>query len=99
MAQTFYSQIGANRRNSILLVIAVIVLRKKRPDADRPYRMRGYPMVPIISVVLAAFLILDLAWLAPTTSGIGYLFVLSGIPVYFIWRRRFSGDRTAGSTL
>jgi APA family basic amino acid/polyamine antiporter len=83
----------------VLLVVAVIVLRKTRPAVDRPYRMRGYPMVPIISVVLAAFLIVDLAWLAPTTSGIGYLFVLSGIPVYLIWRRGFSGDRNTGSTL
>jgi basic amino acid/polyamine antiporter, APA family len=79
----------------VLLVIAVVVLRKKRPDAERPYRMWGYPLVPIISVALAAFLIVDLAYLAPTTSGIGYLLVLTGIPVYFIWRRGFSADGSA----
>lgn len=79
----------------VLLVVAVVVLRKRRPEADRPYRMWGYPLVPIISVVLAAFLIVDLAYLAPTTSGIGYLLVLTGIPVYFIWRRGFSADRSA----
>ena len=79
----------------VLLVVAVIVLRKKRPEAERPYRTWGYPVVPIVSVVLAAFLIVDLAYLAPTTSGIGYLLVLTGIPVYFIWRRGFSVDRTA----
>jgi APA family basic amino acid/polyamine antiporter len=79
----------------VLLVIAVVVLRKKRPDAERPYRIWGYPLVPIISVVLAAFLIVDLAYLAPTTSGIGYLLVLTGIPVYFIWRRGFSADNAA----
>jgi APA family basic amino acid/polyamine antiporter len=79
----------------VLLVVAVIVLRKNRADAERPYRTGGYPVVPIISVVLAAFLIVDLAWLAPTTSGIGYLLVLTGIPVYFIWRRGFSVDRSA----
>ncbi|MEY2584724.1 MAG: hypothetical protein QOD80_750, partial [Verrucomicrobiota bacterium] len=71
----------------VLLVIAVVVLRKKQPNAERPYRTWGYPAVPIISVVLAAFLIVDLAYLAPTTSGIGYLLVLTGIPVYFVWRR------------
>jgi APA family basic amino acid/polyamine antiporter len=76
----------------VLLVIAVVVLRKKQPNAERPYRTWGYPAVPIISVVLAAFLIVDLAYLAPTTSGIGYLLVLTGIPVYFIWRRGFSAD-------
>ncbi len=79
----------------VLLVVAVIVLRKKSPAADRPYRTWGYPIVPIVSVVLAAFLIVDLAWLAPTTSGIGYLLVLSGIPVYFVWRRKFSADTTS----
>jgi APA family basic amino acid/polyamine antiporter len=78
----------------VLLVVAVVRLRKKRPDAERPYRTWGYPMVPIVSVVLAAFLIADLAWLAPTTSGIGYLLVLTGIPVYFIWRRGFSAEPT-----
>jgi APA family basic amino acid/polyamine antiporter len=79
----------------VLLVVAVIVLRKKRADAERPYRTWGYPAVPIVSVLLAAFLVVDLAYLAPTTSGIGYLLVLTGIPVYFIWRRGFSADRSA----
>jgi APA family basic amino acid/polyamine antiporter len=79
----------------ILLAVAVIVLRRKRPDAERPYRMRGYPVVPILSVALAAFLVVDLAWLAPTTSGIGYLLVLTGIPVYFFWRRGFTSGTDA----
>ena len=78
----------------VLLVVAVIVLRRKRPDAERPYRTWGYPIVPILSVVLAAFLIVDLAYLAPTTSGIGYLLVLTGIPVYLVWRRGFTADPT-----
>jgi APA family basic amino acid/polyamine antiporter len=55
--------------------------------------MWGYPFVPIVSVLLASFLIVDLAYLAPATSGIGYLLVLTGIPVYFVWRRGFSVDR------
>ena len=79
----------------VLLVVAVVMLRKKKPAAERPYRTWGYPIIPIISVILAAILIVDLAWLAPTTSGIGYLLVLTGIPAYFIWRRGFSADRSA----
>jgi APA family basic amino acid/polyamine antiporter len=70
-----------------LLVAAVIVLRRKMPAAERPYRTWGYPFVPIVSILLAALLIVDLAWLAPTTSGIGILIVLTGVPVYFFWRR------------
>ena len=72
----------------ILLVAAVILLRKKSPATERPYRTWGYPFVPIISIVLAGLLIVDLAWLAPATSGIGILIVLTGVPVYFLWRRR-----------
>ena len=71
-----------------LSVAAVIVMRRKAPDAVRPYRTLGYPIVPIIFLTLSVFLIFNLAYLAPETSGIGYLIVLSGIPVYFIWRRR-----------
>ena len=71
----------------ILIVVAVIVLRRKAPTAERPYRTWGYPVVPIISIVLAALLIVDLALLAPATSGIGILIVLTGVPVYFFWRK------------
>ena len=72
----------------ILLVAAVMVLRRKQPQAERPYRTWGYPAVPIISILLAALLIVDLAWLAPATSGIGIAIVLTGIPVYLLWRNR-----------
>ncbi len=72
----------------ILLVAAVIVLRFKQPNAARPFATLGYPWVPLISAILAFALMADLAWLAPTTSGIGIAIVLTGIPAYWIWRRR-----------
>ena len=71
-----------------LMVAAVIVLRRKAPDAPRPYRTAGYPLVPLVYVVLAVLLVIDLAYLTPSTSGVGYLLVLTGIPVYLVWRRR-----------
>jgi APA family basic amino acid/polyamine antiporter len=71
-----------------LLVTAVMILRKKSPNAERPYRTWGYPFVPIISILLAVLLIIDLAYLAPATSGIGILIVLTGVPAYFLWRPR-----------
>src|SRR5262249_26710942 len=71
----------------MLMVVAVMILRRTRPDADRPYRTWGYPFVPIISVVLAGLLIVDLGFLAPATSGIGILIVLTGVPAYFFWRK------------
>ena len=71
-----------------LMVGAVVVMRRKAPEIDRPYQTFGYPLVPLIYIVLAGLFILDLAYLAPSTSGIGYLLVFTGIPVYIIWRRR-----------
>ncbi|MDQ3134814.1 MAG: APC family permease, partial [Acidobacteriota bacterium] len=71
-----------------LMVGAVIILRRKLPDAPRPYRTFGYPLVPLVYIVLALLLVLDLAYLTPETSGIGYLLVLTGIPIYFLWRRK-----------
>jgi basic amino acid/polyamine antiporter, APA family len=62
-------------------------LRRTKSDADRPYRAWGYPFVPIISVLLAGLLIVDLGFLAPATSGIGILIVLTGVPAYFFWRK------------
>jgi APA family basic amino acid/polyamine antiporter len=72
----------------LLMVVAVIILRRTRPNAERPYRTWGYPIVPLISIVLSALLAINLAWLAPATSGIGILIVLTGVPAYFLWRVR-----------
>ena len=70
----------------VLLVAAVMVLRRKNPDTPRPYRAWGYPLVPIVAIALALLLIVDLAILAPATCGIGFAIVLSGFPVYLLWR-------------
>ncbi|HJQ34549.1 MAG TPA: amino acid permease [Pyrinomonadaceae bacterium] len=71
----------------VLMVGAVVVLRRKNPGAPRPYKTPGYPLVPAVYVALAALLVLDLVYLAPKTSGIGFLLVLTGLPVYFAWRK------------
>jgi APA family basic amino acid/polyamine antiporter len=71
-----------------LMVGAVIILRRKLPAAERPYRTFGYPLVPFIYILLATLLVIDLAYLTPKTSGIGYLLVLTGIPIYFIWKSK-----------
>ncbi len=73
-----------------LMVGAVIVMRRKAPQLERPYRTFGYPVVPIVYIVLAVLFVIDLAYLAPSTSGIGYLLVFTGIPIYYVWRRRVS---------
>ena len=77
----------------ILMVGAVIVMRRKAPNLTRPYRTWGHPIVPLTYIVLATLLVVDLAYLAPSTSGIGYLLALTGLPVYLIWRR-FAPERS-----
>jgi APA family basic amino acid/polyamine antiporter len=72
----------------VLLVAAVMVLRRKNPDTERPYRAWGYPAVPMIAILLALLLIVDLAALAPATCGIGFAIVLSGFPAFLLWSRR-----------
>ena len=71
----------------VLLVTAVMVLRRKNPEIPRPYHAWGYPLVPIISITLATLLIADLAILAPATCGIGFAIVLSGFPAFLLWNR------------
>ena len=80
-----------------LMVGAVIVMRRKVPTIERPYRTFGYPVVPLIYILIAALLVLDLALLKRQTSGIGYLLVLTGLPVYFIWRKS-AAPRSAFAT-
>ena len=70
-----------------LLIAAVFVLRRKAPEVERPYRVWGYPLVPMLYLLIDVLLVLDLTYLTPATSGVGYLLVLAGVPVYFIWRR------------
>ena len=70
-----------------LMVGSVIVLRIRRPDAERPYRAFGYPVTPIVYITLAAFLVANFILLSPKVSGIGFLIALSGLPVYLIWSR------------
>ncbi len=72
----------------VLMVGAVIVMRRKAPEIERPYKTFGYPFVPLVYIILAGLFIIDLAILAPSTSGIGYLLVFTGIPIYFIWSRK-----------
>ncbi len=76
-----------------LMVGAVIALRIKAPFLNRPYRTIGYPVPALIYIGLAIFLVLDFIYLKPKTSGIGFLIVLAGIPVYLIWQR--VGARTS----
>jgi APA family basic amino acid/polyamine antiporter len=74
----------------VLTIAGLFVLRRKRPDAERPYRAFGYPLVPALYIVAASAISLVLLVYKPATSLPGLLIVLTGIPVYFAWRRKSS---------
>src|SRR5213593_569604 len=76
----------------VLLVVAVIVLRRKRPDLSRPFHAPAYPFLPILYAAAGVMLIGMLLAGNPRTTWPGYAVVATGIPVYFLWRRR---DRLA----
>ncbi len=66
----------------ILTIAAVFRLRRKRPDAERPYRAWGYPVVPALYLLGASTVLLILFFYRPTTTWPGFAIVIAGIPVY-----------------
>jgi APA family basic amino acid/polyamine antiporter len=72
----------------MITVLALFVLRHKHPDMPRPYRAFGYPWIPALYIALCGLIMLDLLIVRPKYTWPGLLLVLTGIPVYFIWRRR-----------
>ena len=67
---------------------AVIVLRRKRPDLERPYRTLGYPLVPVLFVLGASILVLQTAFSRPRESLLGIFLISVGIPFYLHWKNR-----------
>jgi APA family basic amino acid/polyamine antiporter len=74
----------------VLTIAGLFVLRRKRPDAERPYRAFGYPVIPALYMVVASLIAVVLLIYKPATSLPGLAIVLTGIPVYFAWRRKSS---------
>jgi APA family basic amino acid/polyamine antiporter len=67
---------------------AVFVLRRARPNAQRPYRVWGYPFVPIAFIATALAFVANTLVERPTESGLGLVLVGLGLPAYAWWRRR-----------
>lgn len=66
---------------------SVLVLRHKRPDLPRPYRTLGYPVMPVVFVLVALLLILYTLKDSPRESLLGLGLIAAGLPFYFLWRR------------
>ena len=67
---------------------AVIVLRHKAPNMPRPYKTWGYPVVPVIFILFAIWLMLNTIVEAPRDAAIGVGIMLSGLPIYFYWKKK-----------
>jgi len=72
----------------ILTIAGLFVLRIKRPDALRPYKALGYPVLPALYIVMAAWICIVLLRYKPQYTWPGLVLVLLGIPVYLFWSRR-----------
>ncbi len=70
----------------VLTVAGLFVLRRTQPNAERPYRAVGYPVVPALYIALCTFIMLDLLVVKPVYSWPSFIIVLAGIPVFFLWR-------------
>jgi APA family basic amino acid/polyamine antiporter len=73
----------------VLTTVGLFRLRKLRPDAERPYKVVGYPVLPALYIILASAIavILLIADQTRAQAISGLVIVLLGVPIYFIWRR------------
>jgi APA family basic amino acid/polyamine antiporter len=80
----------------ILTIAGLFVLRFKRPDLPRPYKALGYPILPALYIVMAAWICIVLLRYKPQYTWPGLVLVLIGIPVYLFWSRQTNGHASLG---
>jgi APA family basic amino acid/polyamine antiporter len=80
-----------------LAAASVFVLRRTRPDAPRPFRVPGYPLTPALFIAAAVAIVANTVVARPVQALIGLGIVATGVPAYFLWRRR--ADRPASEVI
>ncbi len=70
-----------------LAAFSIFILRKKQPDAHRPYRTLGYPVTPILFIAIAVWFVINTLIERPAESWAGLIFLALGVPVYYFWKR------------
>jgi APA family basic amino acid/polyamine antiporter len=72
----------------VLTIVSVFVLRRKRPNVERPYKAFGYPAVPAMYIIAASVILFVLLFYRTETAGWSLVIVLLGLPVYWLWSRQ-----------
>ena len=72
----------------ILTIGGIFILRKKEPDTERPYKAFGYPVIPVLYIIVTTAICVDLLIYDTMNTGLGLLIVLFGIPVYYLTQNR-----------
>jgi len=71
-----------------LVTSSVFVLRRKMPNAERPYKTLGYPVIPLVFVLVAVWLIINTLFTRPVESVVGLGLIVIGLPLYYYFRVR-----------
>ena len=79
----------------VLTIAGILILRRKQPGAERPYKAFGYPFVPLLYIVAAAAIMFVLLLYKTQTTWPGLVIVLLGVPVYVLWARSAKVTRSA----
>jgi APA family basic amino acid/polyamine antiporter len=69
---------------------AVIILRRRYPDFPRPYKVTGYPLVPVIFILVAGYLLINTLLVTPGRALAGLALIVVGLPVYRYFERRMN---------
>jgi APA family basic amino acid/polyamine antiporter len=72
------------------IALGVFILRRRMPDAFRPYKVWGYPVVPAVFIIFCLFLFFNTILTRPREAAIGTILILTGIPAYFFLKKRYS---------
>jgi APA family basic amino acid/polyamine antiporter len=76
----------------IITIVGLFVLRKKMPNAERPYKAFGYPVIPALYILITGLICIDLLVYKTFNTGMGLLIIALGVPVYFLFKRNNHAD-------
>lgn len=72
----------------ILTILGIFILRRSKPEMERPYKAFGYPILPALYIIVALAFCINLLYMKPENSVPGLFIVLLGVPVYYFWKKK-----------